>query len=902
MKKFVFLLAGLLCMFASCSGGGNENPETPTPTPTPEETASITLDATSVTFDAAGGEKSFTFSTNKDWTLSVASTTSGTTWCTASATSGTKGDATVKFTITENTDYDDRSVSVTIKAGTASKSFTVTQKSAEGLLVTTKKYEVAQEGGSIEVEVKANINYQLEISETAKSWITEAKSRALTSKKHAFSIALNEKAEKREGEIYIKSDDKVETVKVYQAGGPIILLSKNEYTVSDAGETISVDINSNVEFGVQLPDVDWITDVASARGMSSHTLQYTIAANEGYDSRSAEIIFYDKNSSLRDTLKVLQAQKDAIILSKKEINVKSEGETIEVKLSANVDFEVTMPEVDWISQVSTRGLTRHTLYYKVAENTGNDSRSAKIVFYDKYNELKDTLIVVQSQNDVIILSQKEYNVTSSGGKIEVKLDTNVEFGVQLPDVDWITDVATVRGMSSHTLQYTILPNETYDSRLAEIIFYDKNSSLRDTLKVMQAQKDAIILSKKEVSVKSEGETIEVKLSANVDFEVTMPEVDWISLVSTRGLTEHTLYYKVAENVGVEKRNSEIVFKDKSSQLSDKLTITQFGSLQEGYTNGVVTVATAGSMKKLIGDDYLNITSLKVIGFINGDDVYYLRKMFGCRDFYEADRGKLTALDLSEAFVVEGGGTYYDYYSTSNNMIGDYMFYRSANLQSIKLPDNVTEIGESAFADCSSLTSVNIPDKVTSLAKSAFAGCSSLTSVNIPDNVTEIGESAFYGCSSLTTVNIPDNVIEIGEYAFSNCSDLMSITIGDGVKYVPAYLCYGCNKLSEVKIGKNVKSLGEGSFLAAHDYKENNYIHYIDKFYCYASTPPKQSYKFTDKTSISPFRYEYDADNIIYNNDRLTLVKIKTLYVPLRCSTIYRDEWDNVTIENLVEMD
>ncbi|MBQ8673905.1 MAG: BACON domain-containing protein [Bacteroides sp.] len=117
-------------------------------------------------FDAKGGERSVTFSTTvADWTLNVANTT----WCTASATNGTKGTATVKFTVAENTDYDNRSVSVTVKAGSASKTFTVSQKCTEALLVTTDKFELGREGGTIELEVKANISYQVEVAETAKS-------------------------------------------------------------------------------------------------------------------------------------------------------------------------------------------------------------------------------------------------------------------------------------------------------------------------------------------------------------------------------------------------------------------------------------------------------------------------------------------------------------------------------------------------------------------------------------------------------------------------------------------------------------------------------------------------------------------------------------------------------------
>ena len=388
----------LTCILASCSDGGSDNPVDPTPKPE-EVKAEISIDSNIVSnglsFGVASGEQTVSFSANTNWTLSVASTTSGATWCKASATSGSKGTANVKFTVDENTGYDDRSVSVTIKAGSVSKTFTITQKGADALLVTTNKYEVAQEGGKIEVEVKANINYELAISETAKDWITESKSRALTTHKHTFEIALNEESEKREGEITFKSGDKVETVKVYQAGGAIILLSQNEYTVNDAGETISVDIKSNVEYGVQMPDVDWIADEVSSRGMSSHTLKYVISPNEGYDARSAEIIFYDKNSELKDTLKVIQAQKDAIVISQKTYDVKAMGETIEVILTTNVNFDIMMPNIDWINQSESRSLTEHKLYFKVDENKSDKERTCEIIIKNTDKQLCDTITIVQ---------------------------------------------------------------------------------------------------------------------------------------------------------------------------------------------------------------------------------------------------------------------------------------------------------------------------------------------------------------------------------------------------------------------------------------------------------------------------------------------------------------------------
>lgn len=196
-----------------------------------------------------------------------------------------------------------------------------------------------------------------------------------------------------------------------------------------------------------------------------------------------------------------------------------------------------------------------------------------------------------------------------------------------------------------------------------------------------------------------------------------------------------------------------------------------------YKDGVVNIDVAGNMKKLLGSDYLNITELKVVGPINGDDIYYLRKMLGSSHFSEADWGKLATLDLSEATIVEGGEWYYDsapsssggeYYS-SNNAISDYMFYECANLKNITLPENLTLIGKSAFRTCSALTTVEIGNSVTSIGSYTFADCSSLTTIKIPDGVTSVGSSTFLDCSALTTVEIGSGVTSIGAEAFWGCS-------------------------------------------------------------------------------------------------------------------------------------
>ena len=564
------LVATLLCLSA-CSGGGDDPVD---PTPKPEVVKSeITIDSSIISnglsFTNEQGEQSISFTTNESWTLSVANTTSGATWCTASATSGTKGSASVKFTVTENTDYEDRSVSVTIKSGTASKTFTISQKGVDALLLTTDKYEVSQEGGTIEVEVKANIDYQMEISEDAKDWIKESSSRALTTKKHQFEIAMNEESEKREGEVYFKSGDKVETVKVYQAGGAIILLSQNEYAVSDAGDTISVEIKSNVEFGVQMPDVDWIVDEASSRGLSSHTLKYIVLSNEEYDARSASIVFYDKNSELKDTLKVVQTQKDAIVVAKNEYTIESTGGDLKFEVNANVDFEVST-SVDWIKQnTESRGLEATPLNFTIDENTTEEAREGIITISS--GDLKQEIKVVQKTKSVFSLSETEFNITSAGGEFKVEVSTNGEYTITMPEVDWLSENKN-RATSSYAHTFTVLANETYDAREAEIVFTHKETEEVLKVKVVQAQKDAIIIAKSEYVVEAAGGDLKFEVNTNVDFEVST-SVDWIKQnTESRGLEAKPLSFTIAENTTDETREGIITIS--SGDLKQEIKVVQ----------------------------------------------------------------------------------------------------------------------------------------------------------------------------------------------------------------------------------------------------------------------------------------------------------------------------------------
>ena len=186
---------------------------------------------------------------------------------------------------------------------------------------------------------------------------------------------------------------------------------------------------------------------------------------------------------------------------------------------------------------------------------------------------------------------------------------------------------------------------------------------------------------------------------------------------------------------------------------------------------------AGTLPDKISANEKNlITNLKIVGKINGTDLKFIREMAG-RVNEEKTDGKLSILDLSEAKIVAGGDAYFQSsknHYTSNDKLGNYVFWGCSGLTSLTIPSGVTSIGIAAFQGCSGLTSLTIPSGVTSIGKYAFSGCRGLTSLTIPSGVTSIGKSAFLGCSGLTSLTIPSSVTSISDRAFYGCSGLTSI--------------------------------------------------------------------------------------------------------------------------------
>lgn len=572
MKKnltLLMLMLAALVSFTACSGDDSVvvSPEVTVP-------SGVDYFSSSMDFTASAGQKSITFTSNVNWTLTVADTQNGSFWCTVSKTSGGAGEHTVIVTVDENTSYYDRNVVVTLSAGEITKKIFVNQKAADALLLTANRFEVSNKGGVVDVTIRSNVEYEVTIPEQYKSWIRQsanAKTRAMTTSHLSFIVAENGDYDKREGEIVFSSGTLSETVKIYQSGVTILILSKNEYTVGSEGGTVAIDIKSNFDYEIDMPDVDWITSVGT-RAVSSHTLTYEIGADTTYDAREAVIVFKDRNSEKKESVTIKQKQKDAIITSSNKVEIGQDGGTFTVDVGSNVDYQVVIDESckDWIAPkntAETRAMTMKTLVFEVGKNENYEKREGSILL--KNDKIEETVKVYQSGGAILVLNQTEYNLTGDEQNIIVELKSNIDYTIS-NTATWITNMTT-RAVSSSTQVFKIAKNNTGKKRTSKISFVSSDGTKFATVNVNQET----IIEAKSLDISFYG-TLYAYIGDRYNFFVTCTPTDAVvnyewSSSNTNVLTvSGTGSNATVKIVGY--GEADVIVEDKNSGVSKKFNV------------------------------------------------------------------------------------------------------------------------------------------------------------------------------------------------------------------------------------------------------------------------------------------------------------------------------------------
>lgn len=824
MKKILTLLAIALAVLTSCKPDEEEI--------TPSEVY-LNVYYDDIVFPSDGGEDSFEIESNGDWVI-----TNDADWLTIEPSEG-KGSCSITLTASASDLYDDRNTVITVYAGDKTETFTVTQKYSEALLVTKNKFDIPQEGGELTVEVQSNISYDIVIDEDCQLWITEApSSKALNTYTHTFSVASNQDTTKREGRIeIIGSNGKTETVNIYQAQKDELVLSKSEETVPAKGGEVRVQLRSNVDYEVTVPeDVDWVEQLQSDK---ADELVFNVMPNSETSTREAEITVKDKNSDLSQIFTIIQTS-GSIVLDETYFEVPARGDTLDVVFTSDVEYELIIGEDDasWVTYEETNSVDshQHNLRIFIGPNTVNEIRTAEIDIKDKNSDLSQTITIKQIVGS-IILEDSYLEVDAKGGSIEVNLSTDIDFEVIIPEnIDWVTRIET-KSLEKRTFNLNVLPNSQTEEREAKITVKDINSDVSQPLTIKQ-KVGKIIVEQNQYEVWFKGETISIPYSSDIECKVIIPESaqSWISVVETKSMESHSVQLSIALNEEKNERIATITIQDINSPLSQDITITQ---MEYGYYKGNIKATSEAELKRIYdagytiidGDVYLNVKTLSQLGNLIeeirgdlelGEEVTTLDGLYGLTSIggdLLFDCPNLSSLEgLNNLKTIEG-----DFECSGEVFIlpsRTLSFQPLSNLESIRGDLNITCI--KIFDGSDKLAHIG-----GSLIMSNVDLCKGLTGITSIENIKAIDvtiNSFEDFCTNLTTISEDLYFERCDIKSFEGLSKLSNI--GGNFHFVS-----GCDNLINFSGLNNLQTIG-GDFIIepfGDIYSASDYFNSLESF-------------------------------------------------------------------------
>ena len=693
-------------------------------------------------FDWMGGTNTLVFTTNRDWIIKVSSTVNGSHWCTVYQTEGKAGTAYVDIFVDVNEEYDDRNVSLTIQAGDLTRTVVVTQKQRRALTLTTNRFEVPQEGETIQVEVKSNISYEVTIPDYCKDWITQQMpSRGLSSSTLTFDIAASEEYDKRQGEIIIHGEDMSEVVNVYQSGGAILLLSQNVYEIGREGGLIQAEIKSNFDFDFDFDiTADWVS-TSYSRSMSSHTIYFTVFANDMYEDRQTDIVFYQWNSDIRDTLTIYQGQRDAFLPNVKEYCFSKEGGQVKHLFQSNVSYEAKVPgEYSWISIPRSRGLEDRSLTINVAKNASDAVRSGYIVLNSATGTINDTIRIYQGTSlalQVGLPGTLSSLIDQSGVDKWNITDLTLSGSLNGADIKCIREMAG--GFDSWVNNWNLLPTKGHLASLdisdCRIVcsnepYYNSsiisnNDCLSRSMFSNLSKLRRIILPNSVVKMEES-----VLSGCYALAEVTLPQ----SLVSMESCFNNCSSLK------------EIFIPDNVKTI--------------GSIFGCSSLETVNINNAVFKYDYENPFSLCpglkniIVSDRNPNHV--------CIDgvLYTKESNKLLCypnLKTDRSYKIKNG----------TKAVVRSAFQGNQYIESLTMPNSVVEIGEFAFSN-TSLKNVSLSNSLKRLEFGVFYLCL-LEAIDVPEGIEYIND-AFQDCERLKVIYLPSTIKSAGSSrAFEGCN-------------------------------------------------------------------------------------------------------------------------------------
>ena len=452
---------------------------------------------------------------------------------------------------------------------------------------------------------------------------------------------------------------------------------------------------------------------------------------------------------------------------------------------------------------------------------------SEILVFANDGSYRTVMVSLNCMQGQINIADNSIDATPAGGTQEIKLTTNLDYTVEIPDnaKSWLSLAPQTRALREDTIVFEVTANEGIQ-RYATVALKDEQGNTLQTIIFRQLGTCT------EIHVETKGEL------ENVLADYDYANIESLKITGVLNDVDFLFIYRMMPNL----KNLDIA-EVNITALPTQAFCESTNVEELILPNTLITIGEKMFYRSELKSVVIsaNVTTIENIAFW--------------------DCSKLTTVTFEKGSQLK--------------TIGHNAYYECTSLTSIEIPASVETIGNTAFSDCSSLATVTFEkgSRLKTIGNNAYYRCTSLTSIEIPASVETIEKKAFMHCSSLATVTFEKGsqlkTIAGDSYdgAFSDCSSLTSIEIPASVETIEATAFKRCSKLTTVTFekGSQLKTIG-GGFDTNVGYR-----------YIYGAFSELKNLMTVDMSACT--QVEIIEECAFYNDPELRLFKVSTKTPP-----------------------